>query len=325
MTIRMYSSLDTGAPALSGTYFNRLRQILTACLVSGYGAKPGAGWTITHSHDQGVAYSNGEGNAYFSYQDDTQRTNAGIIETITDSSSKTPVGDNAYQASDGLTASGGNLSGTNTHWVVVADEKTCIVMFGGGFTGADSTYTGSGAQAMPLYFGRYINALGLSPAFCLLGWTENATPWTGRLGMVTDNVCGRMLRNPFTGLVDQGATPKYALGTYSPAEALAVKTHVPQQSRLMPFRPPIMGMGAGISGGTTRAGARPVGWPRGIIMESSLNSSLLSKVLAMFGKADTWQGRVQTIEVAPGKLWVPFWSGPRDMGYFISLDPADWE
>ncbi|GBL59179.1 hypothetical protein PCLA_13r0028 [Pseudomonas citronellolis] len=68
-----------------------------------------------------------------------------------------------------------------------------------------------------------------------------------------------------------------------------------------------------------------MGWPRGIIMESSLNSSLLSKVLAMFGKADTWQGRVQAIEVVPGKLWVPFWSGPRDMGYFISLDPADWE
>lgn len=324
MTIRVYSSLDAGAPALTGTYYNKVRTILDACLVYGYGSKPAAGWIITHSHAEGVAYSNGEGNAYFAYQD-SKRTLAGIIEVITGSSAKVPSGENLSLLADGLGEGGGALDSSDPHWVVVADDKTCMLMYGSGFSGADSNWYNSGAQAMPLYFGRYINALGLTPAFCMLGWTETMSPWTGRIGAASDGVAGKVLRNPFTGLLDQGTSPRFAVGLATPNGAFISRSHTQQQSRLMPVRPPIVGFGAGISGGTSRASARSVGWPRGLITEPSLNTLLLSKVLEMFSKPNTWQSRVQPIEVAPGKLWVPFYSGLRDVGFFISLDPADWE
>jgi len=45
MTTILYKSTDTGAPVLSGQ-FGALTNLLDACLVNGYGAKLGAGWTI---------------------------------------------------------------------------------------------------------------------------------------------------------------------------------------------------------------------------------------------------------------------------------------
>jgi len=44
MPIRVYQSTDVGAPVLAGTA-DSLRALLSACLVSGYGALTGAGWT----------------------------------------------------------------------------------------------------------------------------------------------------------------------------------------------------------------------------------------------------------------------------------------
>lgn len=45
MAVQVYYSNDVGAPTLSGTA-GALATILKACLVDGYGSKPGAGWTV---------------------------------------------------------------------------------------------------------------------------------------------------------------------------------------------------------------------------------------------------------------------------------------
>lgn len=60
-TPRFYSWDDDGSPGrnLSGNNQNRLKQILVPCLVTGYGDKPGAGWTLEHEHANGFTLSNG--------------------------------------------------------------------------------------------------------------------------------------------------------------------------------------------------------------------------------------------------------------------------
>ncbi len=63
-TPRFYSWDDDGSPgrALSGNLQNKLKQILVPCLVTGYGSKPGAGWTIGHEHANGFSLINADGN-----------------------------------------------------------------------------------------------------------------------------------------------------------------------------------------------------------------------------------------------------------------------
>lgn len=59
---RFYTWDDDGSPgrALTGNLQNRLKQILVPCLVTGYGDKPGAGWTLEHEHANGFTLSNGD-------------------------------------------------------------------------------------------------------------------------------------------------------------------------------------------------------------------------------------------------------------------------
>ncbi len=63
-TPRFYSWDDDGSPgrALTGNLQNKLKQILVPCLVTGYGDKPGAGWTVGHEHANGFSLINADGN-----------------------------------------------------------------------------------------------------------------------------------------------------------------------------------------------------------------------------------------------------------------------
>lgn len=49
----VYRFDDDGAPALSGIDNTRLISVLKACLVDGYGSKPGAGWTMPYINGDG--------------------------------------------------------------------------------------------------------------------------------------------------------------------------------------------------------------------------------------------------------------------------------
>src|SRR5690554_905497 len=85
MTVRFYSSYDTGAPAPSGssaTALEGLRTILMACLVDGYNEKPRAGWTVGHSVDTGFSLGNGDGFINV-VADDSRNCAIYIMEQIT--------------------------------------------------------------------------------------------------------------------------------------------------------------------------------------------------------------------------------------------------
>lgn len=64
-TPRFYSWDDpdvTYSRNLSGNLQERLKQILVQCLVTGYGDKPAAGWTLGHEHPNGFSLINTDGN-----------------------------------------------------------------------------------------------------------------------------------------------------------------------------------------------------------------------------------------------------------------------
>lgn len=325
MTVRFYSSLDAGAPALSGSrLIDRVKQILLACLVNGYGSKPAAGWAVGHEHADGFSLGNGEGfvnlvslgnSSYAAY----------ILEAITDGSTALAGGVNRRSGPwyDGSTEnrrqvfySANFTGGANPHWAVVADDKTCILQFGYGISTADG-----GGQCLAQVFGRYLNAAGLG-GFCSLGGAASATS-SGNGSLI--GFSGAVSRNPFTGLADQGASPLYAcLGAAYQSGAGASRSPL-QPDRLVPVRAGLLGYGAGISGGSSASTAVFCGQLRGILSEPVLSAALASQVLPLLGSSNTWQARVTLVTLANGKQLMPLFPSTVDQGFFVSLDAADWE
>jgi hypothetical protein len=328
MPIRYYSSLDAGSPVLSGGLYERVRTVMLACLVNGYGAKEAAGWELVHDVTGGFSLSNGDGIINWVRNAAVEYVGVYIMEAVTDISTPLAGGVNRRSAGWADDASserayfyqaGGFNSGSNPHWSVVADEKTVIF------------YAGSGGSASPgvwgtgfaHYFGAYVNALGLSgvATFCSLGngIGSHSTYALAR----QDRRYGNCLRNPETGLIDQGVA-RYGA---SPAihwraiTATAVPALAP--SRLSPVRAALFAHG-GTFAGTSPAAASVVGYLRGLISEPSLSGADFSDVCRLFGKPNVWQSRVKVLDLPGGHQWVPIFPHKDDLGYFASLDPADW-
>lgn len=326
MTIRVYSSLDTGAPALSGSPYNRIKQILMAALVNGYGSKPAAGWTVAHETEHGFSLGNGDG--FISFANQIGYDNAysvKIMETVTGHLNGHATGLN--ERAEALHYNLG-YTGSYAHWYVVADEKTVIYCIGGGSTTADLTDTFEGALGSAHYFGSYLNGSGLGPTFCSLGGSLGASPWIPLLRATSNTARGSVLRNPFTNLVEQGASPRYAVafnGYRGPAPGAAEVASVIKLQHLTPVRAAIMCYGAGLSGSESESSMVFAGRLRGVIGEPVLAGARLSNVLALFDLPNTWERRVQPITLPNGKQWMPLYPCLRDGGYFVSLDPADWE
>lgn len=105
-TPHFYCWDDAGSPGrnLSGNTQNRLKQILVPCLVTGYGDKPGAGWTIGHEHPNGFSLINADGN---------------VVNFVSDLPAQTPYpamrssAIHVYTAESLLDTSGAIIGGTN--------------------------------------------------------------------------------------------------------------------------------------------------------------------------------------------------------------------
>lgn len=334
MTVRVYSSLDTGATTLSGDLYDRLRAILRACLVDGYGSKPAAGWTVGHDVSGGFSLSNGDGVI------NLVRTAAAnvavyIMEAITDASAALAGGVNRRSAGwyDGSSATerfylfnNGGLTGTNNpHWVLIADDKTCMLCAGGAISTADQT---NSTYSTAIYFGNYVNVLGLTGAasFCCLGGHNSTGSGSGQTLGNSNYRHGMALRNPYTGLIEQGATARYGASAAMHSRGVTAMTSIPtlQVDRLLPVRAGLMCYGAGLNGSATGTTAALAGYLRGLISEPMLCTGKLSNVLALFGLSNVWQSRCAAISLPGGRSWVPIYPHESDMGFFASLDAADW-
>lgn len=140
MTVRYYSSGDAGAPALPGNTPGALIDLLDKCLVTGYGSKPGAGWTKAFSGTNIAAFKQGAGsNGMYLRVDDSAvlASNATRFARMRGYEQMTDINTGTNQfplATD--TAALGNTGGSTVlikanssnaanarPWIVVADER----------------------------------------------------------------------------------------------------------------------------------------------------------------------------------------------------------
>lgn len=325
MTVRFYSSLDAGAPTLSGSRgYDKIKQILKACLVDGYGSKVPAGWTVGHEHADGFSLGNGEGFVNL-VAVGTTTADLYLMESITSGAAALAAGYNRRSGAwyDGSSVTGrqslywATHTGSNPHWAVVADDKTLILNLGAGFTGVDSNNTGGILQ---LYAGKYLNASGLA-GFCAVGgWNGNGQ------GMFFECPAGTCLRHPLTGVVDQGVSPYYyaGVGTFGAAGGAEVRANC-VVDKLSAVRSSLMAAGAGLSGATLFTTAIYAGRLRGVVFDPYLAGLRASQVHGLLGVGTAWQDRVKLITMPNGEQWLPFYGNQQDPGGFISLNPLDWE
>lgn len=326
MTLRYYTSLDTGAPALTGTTYNRLRAILMACLVSGYGSKAAAGWSMPHDVTGGCSFSNGDALLNLVSVND-YNVQFYSMEYITDPTTALAGGYNRRSGrwADNISTDRQNLygynvlgpvSGTNPHWFVVADAKTCILVLG---SNAGSAYAG---DVRAFYFGRYQNTQGLTGAaeWCSIGPDYNLNGSTSQWFMWAANStgarAGTLLRHPVTGLVFPPGDTFVAAASASSRTANG-DIKLSALARICLTRTPLLLWNGSLNG--------PVGYLRGVLQDVNLCSSSLTDVLAAFGQPNTWQQRVTPLTLPGGKQVLPYWPGGTiDHAYLISLDAADW-
>lgn len=118
LTVQMFTSEDQGAPQWTGT-FQGMVDILTACLVDGYGNKQAAGWTKPLFDSTRAAFKNSEadgGSGCFVYveQQDASSIRAGVCSDMPDLDTKT------YGTSDVFAPYSTAYDG----WAVWADGRT---------------------------------------------------------------------------------------------------------------------------------------------------------------------------------------------------------
>lgn len=332
MAITVYTSLDAGAPVLpalsSQRIIDNLKVILMACLVNGYSGKPAAGWTVGHEHADGFSLSNGEG--YINCVHVSISTFACyLMESLTDKTTALAGGYNRRSGPwfDGQTTAtrqyfySSSYYGTNPNkqWMVVADDKTAIVMLTASSSPAidvGSSYGGA------LYFGRYLSWFDGTGFCCLGGGTSQSAPPL----MTSNSYAGTVLRNPFTGLVDQGSAPGYRVSLASDNANSAIRSRSKfYLNRLRPIRQSLLGSGAGLNGGAGPYDAVFCGLLRGMLQDPMLGDTYAQYALPLLGVASPgYNDRIKPITWPDGKVVMPLYPNTGDGGMFVSLDPADW-
>lgn len=222
----VYSREDSGAPPL--TYvaaqgniaqFTAFKTILKACLVSGYGAKPAAGWSLIAEGDRHLVLRNGTQTGYvcFTWTGGNfltvylAETYTGVVnDVITGDGVKTGYSANnatPHRLYIGVVAYHANYCS----WLVLADERTCIFQSAGA-TSANWEFTAADGGAMaPLYFGedstgRFLAMGGSNTTltnpnndFSYIGLTALRDPVTGLLigtGSISPSVPGLSRAGP---------------------------------------------------------------------------------------------------------------------------------
>ena len=130
-TTTVYASTDASAPVLNGTA-GSMAALLDACLVNGYGSKPGAGWSIAYSGTNTRSYKTGRSgwNAYL-YVGDTTATYASVAG-YNNMGSASDAGTNRFPPAVSMVGTVVNAyfsksttaDSTARPWVLIADQNT---------------------------------------------------------------------------------------------------------------------------------------------------------------------------------------------------------
>ncbi len=205
----VYGRDDSGAPALtylnnqgSIAQFNALKTILKACLVSGYGAKPAAGWALIAEGDRYLVLRNGTSTGYVCFTwTGSNFINIYLAETFTGVTNDVMTGDGLKTGTAGSNAepqrmyTGAIAFHTSySSWSMVADEKSFILQAAGAISLVwEFAATDVGAM-MPLYVGE--DSLG---NFIAVGGTNQSS--TSNPPNNFSSAGFTALRDPVTGLL----------------------------------------------------------------------------------------------------------------------------
>lgn len=139
MTVIVYKSSDTSAPALTGTA-GTLAALLYACLVTGYGSKAAAGWAREFTGTNKAAFRAAAGNRMRLRIDDTGSTEGKAVgyETMSDVDTGTNLFPTAAQLSGGIFIRKSNTAdSTNRPWMLVANDRIFYLFIDSGTSGTD--------------------------------------------------------------------------------------------------------------------------------------------------------------------------------------------
>ncbi len=146
MTVNVYNSADASAPVINASAGD-LINLLDKCLVTGYGAKAGAGWTKPYTGTNLAVFRMGGGNQRYLRIDDSSVAATRLARLVAyESMSAVSTGTNAFpteaQMAGGLAHITSNSAGVKD-WTVVATDKMAYIMTSAstGGTGIYSTLT----------------------------------------------------------------------------------------------------------------------------------------------------------------------------------------
>ena len=144
MTINIYSSLDSGAPVLSGAPGSSIT-LLDACLVNGYGSEAAAGWSIAYSGTNQRSYINGRSGtprAYLYVNDTIASTDAtmrvySIMNSAVDSYMQGVYTGNQVPSSLTISNLPKSITANSTprNWIMFADAYTFYLLIDPGSNG----------------------------------------------------------------------------------------------------------------------------------------------------------------------------------------------
>lgn len=151
MTVTVYKSSDGSAPTLSGTA-GELITVLQKCLIDGYGAKTGAGWTyltgFTNPSGNVGVFKAGSGSNGYSFRINDNAARVGTTDEVAGTPTALQARIRGYESMNLITDPTGtpspfptiaqNASGfflrksasvdaTTRNWIVVADARTCYM------------------------------------------------------------------------------------------------------------------------------------------------------------------------------------------------------
>lgn len=228
---RMYHRDQPGAPVLpyqSGTnsnHFEAFKTILKACLVSGYGAVPAAGWELISEAANHLILRPGTKSGYVCFT----RESSQVVLTVWLAATYTGVTAAGKITGSGVRSGTDANSGVpqrltvrslaaqegSTSWGVVADAGTFVISLSGSDNGAPLDLS---ANASNQYMANNVVYCGDDSAgdlICMGGWNTTTTGATGAYSFFKSSGF-TALKYPNTGLlIDTGAISMTAPGTVS--------------------------------------------------------------------------------------------------------------
>ncbi len=356
MPLTVYTHFDAGAPTLSGqTAFSKVRAVLKACLVDGYGDKPAAGWTMPHDVTDGFSLSNGDGVVSFTVRATDQNfLDIYVMESITNASTKIPSGVNRRSGvwsdlenagssarhylnfSTSGSSGGFNYSLHGNKWTVVADEKTCIAyLYGLNNTGQVVEFANGNSTAACIYIGKYwpySGALAGPETFIAVGGARATNQMGGGFDYSSlspsNNVAlnTSLLRNPLTGTQTLGSALVLGVTPIKNEYNAAVESLTPTPERLCFYRLRLRGVGSNLNGTTNGSQNSGLGTLRGVVSEIDLSYATPQSWLAsLSGKPTAAIPEVFAgIDLPGGVKAVPLFYGVSNPTRFVLADPAFW-